>query len=189
ERHRPQAGAAHLIEAPGSLFLRNTGLHRSLTSWVLTLPSGEDLAENDLVHFARLDVCSLEGSLDGDRAEVMRGRTGKCAMNDPTGVLAADAITMSVMASISFYGVAREFDRERLSWCGRNGPAPARSPKPPPCRGSRVPGFARRIGFAARRSNPSTSSRVLRAQSPATALAACPVRPRSRNCACCATPG
>jgi hypothetical protein len=38
-------------------------------------------------------------------------------LNDPTGVLAADAITMSVMASISFYGVAREFDRERLSWC------------------------------------------------------------------------
>jgi hypothetical protein len=38
-------------------------------------------------------------------------------LNDPTGVLTADAITMSVMASISFYGVAREFDRERLSWC------------------------------------------------------------------------
>jgi hypothetical protein len=80
ERHRAQARAAHLIEAPGSLVLRNTCLHRSLTSWVLTLPSGEHLAENDLVHFTRLDLGALERSLDGDRTEVMRGCISECAI-------------------------------------------------------------------------------------------------------------
>ena len=59
ERHRAQARAADLIEAPGRLFLRNAGLHRRLTGGILALARGQDLSKDDLVDFVWRDLGAL----------------------------------------------------------------------------------------------------------------------------------
>ena len=48
QRHRPQARAADLVEAPGRAFLRQAGEDVRLPGRVLTLVGGEDLAEDGL---------------------------------------------------------------------------------------------------------------------------------------------
>ena len=73
ERDRAQTAAAQLIDAESGLLLRNASLHRRLARRILTLRRGEDLPEDHLVHFARVDLGGFEGALDGDRAQVVRG--------------------------------------------------------------------------------------------------------------------
>ena len=73
QRHSAQARAAELVEAPGGLFLRNSGLHGGLTGRVLALAGGEDLAEDHLVHLAGIDARALKGGLDGHGAQIMGG--------------------------------------------------------------------------------------------------------------------
>ena len=71
---RAQARAAELVEAPGRLFLRDARRHRGLAGRVLALPGRQDLAEDDLVDLARLDLGALQRLLDGNRAEIVRRR-------------------------------------------------------------------------------------------------------------------
>ena len=56
ERHRAQAGAAQLVDAPGRALDGNAGVDRSLAGRVLALARGQDLAEDDLIDFLRLDL-------------------------------------------------------------------------------------------------------------------------------------
>jgi hypothetical protein len=61
------------------------------------LAGREHLAEDHLVDFFARELCPLEGGLDGNRTKIVRGQVANAPLNDPTGVLAAEAITMSVM--------------------------------------------------------------------------------------------
>ena len=72
ERHRAQARAAELVEPPGGRLLRHAGRHRRLAGRVLALAGGQDLAQDDLVHLAGVDLGALQRLLDGDGAEVVR---------------------------------------------------------------------------------------------------------------------
>ena len=56
----------------------------------------EHLAEDHLVDFFARELCLAEGGLDGNRTKIGAGRLANAPLNDPTGVLAAEAITMSV---------------------------------------------------------------------------------------------
>src|SRR5262245_27361650 len=71
ERNGTQARAAKLIDAPCRGFLRNAGLHCSLTSWVLAFTGLQDLAKNDLVHLLRGNARTLQRALDGGRPELV----------------------------------------------------------------------------------------------------------------------
>ncbi len=71
DRHRPQAGAAELVQAPGRLLLRHARLHRRLTRRILPFGRAEDLAEDHFVDFVGLDLGTFERALDGDGAELM----------------------------------------------------------------------------------------------------------------------
>ena len=51
QRHRPQAGAAQLVDRIGCLFRRDACRNRSLTGGILPLPGREDLSQDDLIHF------------------------------------------------------------------------------------------------------------------------------------------
>ena len=79
QRHRAQARAAELVEAPGRLFLRNSGLHGGLTGRVLALTGREDLAEDHLVHLAGVHASALQRGLDGHGAQIMGGHGAKDA--------------------------------------------------------------------------------------------------------------
>ena len=72
ERHRAQARAAQLIDAPGWHLDRNAGVDRSLARRVLPLAGGQDLAHHHLGHLGRLDAAALERGADRDLAEVVR---------------------------------------------------------------------------------------------------------------------
>ena len=60
ERDGAQARAAELVEAPGGGFLRDAGLHGGLAGRVLALAGGQDLAEDDLVDLAAVDLGALQ---------------------------------------------------------------------------------------------------------------------------------
>ena len=75
--HRAQARAAELVERPGGLFLRHARGYGGLAGRVLALACGQDLAEDDLVHFRAVDLCPLEGRLDGDGAELVGRGVGE----------------------------------------------------------------------------------------------------------------
>jgi hypothetical protein len=97
QRHRPQAGAAELVDAEGRPLHRDAGRHRRLPRRVLPRAGGEDLAQDDLVHLLRLDPGALHRRLDGDVPSVCAGIAAKAPLKLPTGVRAADAMTISVM--------------------------------------------------------------------------------------------
>ena len=80
DRDGAQARAAELVEAPGGLLLRDAGVHRGLAGRVLALAGGQDLAEDDLVDLARIDLGALERGLDRDRAEFVRRRVAEGAV-------------------------------------------------------------------------------------------------------------
>ncbi len=59
-----QARAAELVEAERCLLERNAGLHRRLTRRVLALAALEDLAEDDFVDIAAVDLGRRQRGLD-----------------------------------------------------------------------------------------------------------------------------
>jgi hypothetical protein len=65
--------------------LRNARPDRRLTGWVLALVRGQDLAEDDFIHLARIDLGASERRLDRGGAELMRGRGGKGAVERSHG--------------------------------------------------------------------------------------------------------
>jgi hypothetical protein len=58
---------------------------------------GEHLAQDHLVHLLRADLGALHRRLDGDRAERVGRERAKAPLKAPTGVRAAEAMTISVM--------------------------------------------------------------------------------------------
>ena len=80
ERDGAQARAAELVEAPGGLLLRHAGGHRGLAGRVLALAGGEDLAEDDLVDLAGVDLGARQRRLDRGGAELVRRRVGEGAV-------------------------------------------------------------------------------------------------------------
>src|SRR6476619_4231460 len=80
DRDGAKTRSAELIEGPGGLFLRHARLHGSLTGRILTLTGGQNLAHDDLVDLAWLDLCPLHGRLDRGRAELMGRRVGEAAV-------------------------------------------------------------------------------------------------------------
>ena len=78
ERHRAQARAAQLVDAPGRDLDRNAGRDRGLTGRVLALAGGQDLPHDDLGHLPALDTGALERGLDRDLAELVRRQVGEC---------------------------------------------------------------------------------------------------------------
>jgi len=76
ERHRAQAGAAKLIDAPGRAFHRDPGGDRGLTGRVLALRRGQDLTHDNLGNPARLKAGPLERGFDCDGSEIV-GRGGR----------------------------------------------------------------------------------------------------------------
>ncbi len=85
EGDRAQARAAHLVQPEGRLVLWNARLDRRLTGWVLALVRGQDLAKDDFVHLARIDLGAGERRLDRGGTKLMRGRSGKGAVERPHG--------------------------------------------------------------------------------------------------------
>ena len=95
ERNRAQAAAAQLVDAEGGLFLRNAGFHRRLAGRVLALRGGQDLPEDDLVDFARVDLRRSSALLMATAPSSCAGILPKAPLNEPTGVLFALAMTIS----------------------------------------------------------------------------------------------
>ncbi len=96
EGNGAQAGAAHLVDAPGRAIDRDAGGDRRLASRVLALAGREHLAEDDLGDVAGLDAGALDSRLDGDLSELVAGqarqraveradRRPRCAGNDDGG--------------------------------------------------------------------------------------------------------
>ncbi len=73
ERHGAKAGAADLVDAEGGLAIRQAGGAGGLAGGVLALAGGQHLAEDDLIHVARLEPGALHGGVQGGRAEHMGG--------------------------------------------------------------------------------------------------------------------
>ena len=74
QRHRAQARAAELVDAPGRSFDRNAGRNRGLAGRILALPGGEDLPHDDFGDAGRLDAGAVERRLDRRFAEFMGGQ-------------------------------------------------------------------------------------------------------------------
>src|SRR4249919_2774775 len=97
ERDCPQSRAAHLIEAPGRLVFGDARLHGGLPRRVCRWPA--------VSTWPRItSSTSLPASFARSRPALMATAPRSCAgrltnapLNDPTGVLDAEAITMSVM--------------------------------------------------------------------------------------------
>ena len=83
ERHRAQARAAQLVDAPGRALDRNAGGDRGLPRRVLALPGGEDLAHDDFGDAAAFDAGALERGLDRGLAELVRRQIGEGAVEGP----------------------------------------------------------------------------------------------------------
>ena len=73
QRDGAQARAAHLVDAPGRAVNRDAGGDGRLARRVLSLASGQHLAEDDLGDVARLHAGALDGGLDGNLSELMAG--------------------------------------------------------------------------------------------------------------------
>lgn len=65
ECHRAQAGAAHLIDAPGRGLFRHTGRNGRLAGRVLPLAGREHLAHDHFVHIIRIHPSALESRTNG----------------------------------------------------------------------------------------------------------------------------
>ncbi len=102
-----QARAAELVEAPGGLFLRNAGLHRGLAGRILALVGGEDLAEDDFIHFARRDIGARKGGLDGGGAQFGGGVLAESSAEGANRCAAAETITISVNIRVFLHTVVR----------------------------------------------------------------------------------
>jgi len=55
------------------MFHRNASIHGSLTCRVLPRTGGQDLAQNNLIHFGTFNAGAFHGGLDGNSAQRMRG--------------------------------------------------------------------------------------------------------------------
>ena len=87
-----QAGTAKLVHAPCGRFLRNTGLHRSLTGGILPLTGLKHLAEDHFIDFLGIDAGTLQHTLDRGSAELMRrnGRESAVERTDRSAGSAGD---------------------------------------------------------------------------------------------------
>src|SRR5262249_1998752 len=77
QRHRAQARAAELVDGIGRLLDRAAGGDGRLAGRVLAGSGGEDLAEDDLAHLARLNLGALQRFGDGDLSEVGSGHAAQ----------------------------------------------------------------------------------------------------------------
>ena len=92
-----QAGAAHLVDAERGLGVRQAGGARGLAGRVLALAGGQHLAEDQFVHVGGVDAGASTWPPEG-RWRRARGRNGAQApLKLPTGVRAAETMTMSSM--------------------------------------------------------------------------------------------
>ena len=77
---------------------RDAGVDGGLAGRVLAGAGGQDLAHDDLVHLLGLHPGALERGLDGDRCRAHGpDRLAKAPLKLPTGVRAAETMTISVM--------------------------------------------------------------------------------------------
>jgi hypothetical protein len=76
KRHGPEARTAKLVHAPRRCINRNTGCNRCLTRRVLTSAGGENLAHDDFVDVADIEVRPLDRRGNGNLAEFV-GRQGR----------------------------------------------------------------------------------------------------------------
>ena len=116
QRHGAQAGAAELVDAEGGA---PAGMPAAMAAWRAGFwpgAGGQDLAEDDLVHFVRLR--SRRAAIAAWMAMVPSAcadRLAKAPLKLPTGVRAAEAMTISVMTGISHPDAAPHLDPRRPS--------------------------------------------------------------------------
>src|SRR3546814_8052616 len=83
DRHGAQAGTAELVDLVGGALIGDTRLDGRLAGWVLALTGGEDLAEDGLVDFGRLDLGALQRLFDRQRAELRGSQAGQASIEGP----------------------------------------------------------------------------------------------------------
>ncbi len=79
QSHGAQARAAQLVQRPGSGFLADARIDRSLTSGALTCTSLQHLPQDNLVHLFARNTGTLQRAPDGDLAQLGRWKAGKRA--------------------------------------------------------------------------------------------------------------
>ena len=66
-----------MIQSPGGFLLRDTCFHGGLASGILSLPGGQNLPQDDFIHFVGIDLGVFKSGLDRDCAELVGGCIGK----------------------------------------------------------------------------------------------------------------
>src|SRR5690606_7788219 len=84
-RYGAQARATKLVEIPGGSLIRNSRLDRGLSSRVLALASGKNLAKDDFVHVCGFHTCPFKCGSYGHGPKVMRRRLRECAVERTDG--------------------------------------------------------------------------------------------------------
>ena len=120
-----QPRAADLVDAPGRALLRQPGVDMRLPRRVLPLAGGQHLAEDGLGHLARLDA--RRGSSTSRITAAPRscaGVSAKAPLKLPTGVRAAEAITILVI----FHPPWRRIGRRRRGSTDESPPGASAGP-------------------------------------------------------------
>ena len=85
QRHRAQARAADLVDAPGRALLGQAGVDVRLPGRVLPLGRGQHLAEDRLADLALVDAGAAHDLLEHGGAQVVGGRAGEGAVEAADG--------------------------------------------------------------------------------------------------------
>ena len=91
-----QARAAELVDAERGLLDRNAGIDRGLAGRVLALAGAQDLAQDDFVDFLGFTLARSSAPLIATLPRSWAGTAPNAPLNEPIGVRAALAMTMSM---------------------------------------------------------------------------------------------
>jgi hypothetical protein len=83
DRHRPQAGAADLVQAPRRDLLRDAGAHARLTGRTLSRRRLQHMAQDHLVDVVRGHAGPLQRGADDDLAQLRGGKGREGAQKRP----------------------------------------------------------------------------------------------------------